>query len=61
MTPKNFRYQMCSIRHHKNLIKFVDTYQNFVFSADDKGMVGMFLVNEKDLENDDDTLQIEYI
>ena len=48
---------MCPIRHFKELIKFIDSYGNFVFAADIKGNVGVFLINEKDLENDDETLQ----
>ncbi|CDW73287.1 UNKNOWN [Stylonychia lemnae] len=59
MTSKNFRHQMCPIRHFKNLVSLVDSHGNFVFAADDKGNVGIFLINEKDLENDDETLQTE--
>eukprot|EP00347_Sterkiella_histriomuscorum_P001391 403372215 len=57
MTPKNFRHQMCPIRYFKNLIKFVDTYNNFIFACDDMGNVGVFLINERDLENDEETLK----
>lgn len=47
---------MCPIRHFKNLIKYIDSYNNFIFAADDQGNVGVFLINEKDLENDNETL-----
>ena len=47
---------MCPIRHFKKLIKFIDTYENFVVAADVEGNVGIFMINEKDMENDDDTL-----
>lgn len=58
MTPAKFRYQMCPIRFFKgSLIKFVDAFNHFVFAADDQGTVAVFLINENDLENDDDTLR----
>src|SRR4051812_45282114 len=34
MTPLNFNYQMCPIRHFKSLVKYLDSYGNFVFAAD---------------------------
>ena len=58
---KNFSFQMCPIRHFKKLVKFIDTYENFVVAADVEGNVGIFMINEKDMENDDETLQIKTI
>jgi hypothetical protein len=52
---------MCPIRHFKKLIRFIDTYENFIVAADVDGNVGIFMINEKDMENDDDTLQIKTI
>ena len=57
MTPDNFNYQMCPIRHFKSLIRFLDSYQNFVFAADTQGNVGVFLLDETDLENEEETIQ----
>ena len=50
---------MCPIRHFKDIVKFVSSYQNFVFAADTTGKVGIFLINENDLENDDESMQSE--
>jgi hypothetical protein len=47
---------MCPIRHFKEIVKFVDSYQNFVFAVDVNGNVAVFLINEADMENDDETL-----
>jgi hypothetical protein len=58
---KNFSFQMCPIRHFKKLVKFIDTYENYVVAADVEGNVGIFMINEKDMENDDETLQIKTI
>jgi len=56
MTKEKFNYYMCPIRHFKEIVKFVDNYQNFVFAADVNGNVAIFLINEADMENDDETL-----
>jgi len=56
MTPEKFNYVMCPIRHFKELVKIVDCFENFVFAADEKGNFTIFLINEEDMENDDDTL-----
>jgi hypothetical protein len=56
MTPEKFNYVMCPIRHFKELVKIVDCFENFVFAADEKGNFTIFLINEDDMENDDDTL-----
>jgi hypothetical protein len=48
---------MCPIRHFKKIVTYLDCYNNFVIAADESGVVGVFLIDEKDMENDDDTLQ----
>lgn len=52
---------MCPIRHFKSLVKFIDSYNNFIFAADTHGNIAIFLINEKDMENDDDTLKVQII
>jgi hypothetical protein len=47
---------MCPIRHFKELVKVVECFDNFIFAADTKGNLTIFLINENDMENDDDTL-----
>ena len=37
-------------------IKCLNSYNNFVFAADVKGSFKIFLLNEKDIENEDDTM-----
>ncbi len=37
-------------------MKIVDCFENFIFAADEKGHFAIFLINENDMENDDDTL-----
>lgn len=59
ITKERFNYKMCAIRHFKEVVTIVESYNNFVFAADCKGNVGIFLINDEDLENDDDTLQVE--
>jgi hypothetical protein len=49
---------MCPIRHFDSIVKFVDAWQGFVFAADDKGRVAIFLISENDLENDNDTMKV---
>lgn len=44
---------MAPIRFFKTPIEFVDSYHNFVFAADQSGRIGVFLLNENDLEDDD--------
>ncbi len=56
MTPEKFNYAMCPIRHFQEIVKIVDCFENFVFAADEKGNFTIFLINENDMENDDDTL-----
>jgi hypothetical protein len=56
MTPERFNYQMCPIRHFKEIIKLIDSFENFVFAADESGNLTIFLINENDMENDEDTL-----
>ena len=48
MTPGKFNFEMCPIRHLKKIIKFVETFQQFVMAADESGKVGVFLINETD-------------
>jgi hypothetical protein len=60
MTPDHLthlKYQMCPVRHFKRVIKFVESYHNFIMAADESGAVGIFLIDEADLENDNETLQ----
>jgi hypothetical protein len=59
MTPERFRYLMCPIRHFKETVQQVESYQNFIFAVDTSGNVGVFLISEADLENDDETMQVE--
>jgi hypothetical protein len=40
-------------------VKIVDCFENFVFAADEKGNFTIFLINENDMENEDDTLTSE--
>lgn len=47
---------MTPIRHFKEVVKCLDSYNNFVFAADFKGNFTIFLINEKDIENDEETL-----
>lgn len=56
MTKERFNYRMAPIRHFKEVVKCIDSYNNFIFAADYKGNFTVFLLNEKDIENDDDTL-----
>jgi hypothetical protein len=56
MTKERFNYKMAPIRYFKEVVKCLDSYNNFVFAADFKGLFTIFLLNEKDIENDDDTL-----
>lgn len=57
MSKMKFRHEMCAIRHFKTVVKFIETFNNFIMAADDSGMVGIFLISETDLCNDDDTLK----
>ncbi len=56
MTKERFNYKMAPIRHFKEVVKCIDSYNNFVFAADFQGNFTIFLLNEKDIENDDDTV-----
>ena len=56
MTRERFNYKMTPIRHFKEVIKCLDSYNNFVFAADFKGSFTIFLINEKDIENDEETM-----
>jgi len=58
MTPENFNYQMCPIRHFKKVVTHLESLNNFVVAVDESGKVGVFLIDEKDMENDDDSLKI---
>ena len=52
-------FEMCPIRHFKkNVVQLMESYANFVFAVDTEGELAVFLINEDDLENDDDTLQV---
>ena len=37
----------------------VDCFDNFIFAADTKGMLTIFLIDENDMENEEDTLKQE--
>ena len=57
-TKKRFNFEMCPIRHFKdNIIKFIDSFSNYVFAVDVAGNLAVFRIDENDLENDEDTLQ----
>ena len=48
---------MCPIRHFKNsTVECLDSYSNFVFAVDKVGELAVFLIDESDPENDDDTM-----
>jgi len=50
---------MCPIREFEDdPIRFVDSYLYFVFAVDAKCRLKIFLLDEKDLENDDDTMVV---
>ena len=36
----------------------MDSYANFVFAVDTTGQLGVFLIDEDDPENDDETMQV---
>lgn len=60
MTNKfeKYDYNMCPIRHFKeHIVKFIEASQNLIFAADTQGQVAIFLIDENDLENDNETLQ----
>lgn len=59
MTKERFNYQMCPIRHFPEIIKCIDSYNNFVFAADTVGNLAIFLINEEDMENDNDSLLVQ--
>ena len=59
MTAGQIRYETCTIRQFEDLIKLVDSYQNFVFAADTAGNVKVFLIDERDLENENEEMKIE--
>ena len=53
-------YETCTIRHFKpHLVKFIDASQNLIIAADTDGQVAMFLIDEADLENENETLKVE--
>ncbi len=56
MTPEKFNYAMCPVRHFKEVVRIVEGYQNFIFAADVRGNVAVCLIDERDLENDEETL-----
>lgn len=62
MTNKfdKYDYNMCPIRHFReHLVKIIEASQNLVFAADTQGEVAIFLIDEKDLENENETLKVE--
>ena len=57
---QKYSYETCHIRHFKpHLVKFLDASQNIILAADTDGQVAIFLIDEGDLENDQDTLKVE--
>jgi len=54
---KQTKFSMCPLRHLKKTITHIDCYFNFVFAAEETGKVGVFLLNENDLEEAD---EVEY-
>lgn len=51
---------MCPIRdfqEDKDMIRFIDSYLYFVFAVDSECRLKIYLLNEEDLENDDNTLK----
>ena len=59
LTRERFNYVMCPIRHFKEIVTMVESYNNFVFAADTKGRVGLFLIHERDLETEQEGMQVE--
>ena len=54
---EGWSYCMCPIRHFKNsTVECLDSYSNFVFAIDTLGELAVFLIDESDPENDEDTL-----
>jgi len=60
-TRDKFNYEMCPIRHFKTPIVALDCYFNFVVAADKPGICRIFLIDEEDVANDEDTLQVKEI
>ena len=52
---------MCPIRHFKTHVVALDSYFNFVVACDRPGSLKIFLIDEVDLENDDDTLAVQEV
>lgn len=57
MLKEKFNFECCTLRKFNKLVKHIDAFQNFIFAADEHGLVKVFLLNENDLENDEDTLK----
>ena len=56
---EKYSYETCTIRHFKpHLVKFIDAAQNLIIAADTEGEVALFLIDENDLENDNETLKV---
>jgi hypothetical protein len=58
-TKERFNYLMCPIRHFKECVKIVESTNNMVFAADSSGKFAIFLIHEKDLENDDEKMLVQ--
>mmetsp|Transcript_39112 Transcript_39112/g.51151 ORF Transcript_39112/g.51151 Transcript_39112/m.51151 type:complete len:173 (+) Transcript_39112:320-838(+) len=51
-------FEMCPIRHFRqNVVKLLDSHENFVLAVDSAGSFALFWIDEQDQENDEDTLQ----
>lgn len=56
MQTKNIDYLMAPVRFFEKAITHIDSFHNFVFAADLSGRVGVFLLDENDLEDEDGTM-----
>ena len=60
-TREKFNYVMCPIRHFKTPVVALDSYFNFVVACDKPGTCKIFLIDEEDLENDNESLTVKEI
>jgi hypothetical protein len=50
---------MCPIRHFKTPVTALDSFFNFVVASDREGACKIFLIDEQDLENEEDSLAVQ--
>ena len=60
-TKEKFNYSMCPIRQFKTPVVALDSFFNFVVACDKPGILKIFLIDENDLENDDESLAIRQV